>query len=86
MSELTEAHIKFMKNLNSGGLVSVAIYGKVTQTMEILSRPTCREAGLKGIDYLRELGLVRYGDPSPYKSGKSLPIVLTDAGKLVVSA
>lgn len=83
MGELTEAHMKFLKNLNSGGLVAVAIYGKVTQTMEVLSRPTCSEAGLKGIDYLRELGLVRYGDPSPYKSGKSLPIVLTDAGRSV---
>jgi hypothetical protein len=86
MSELQESHRNLLKHIHGGGLVAVAIYGKTTQTREVLSRPTYREAGLKGIDHLRELGLVRYGDPSPYKSGMSLPVVLTDAGKNVVSA
>jgi len=85
MSALTEPHIKFLKNLSNGGLVAIANYGKREITMEVLSRPTCYEAGLKGIDYLRELGLVRYGDPSPYKSGTVTPIVLTEAGKEVIA-
>jgi len=84
MSELTEPHVNFLKNLESGGLVAIAMYGKKELTMELLSRPTCYEVGLKGIDYLRDLGLVRYGDPSPYKSGTINPIVLTEAGKSAV--
>lgn len=84
MSDLTQSHINLLKHIHGGGLVAVAVYGSKTKTIEVLSRPTCRETGLKAIDYLNDLGLIRYGDPSPYKSGKSLPLVLTDAGKSVV--
>lgn len=85
MSELTASHVSFLKHLHGGGLVAMAIYGKREEIVEVLSRPTCMYAGIKAISYLTDLGLVRYGDPSPYKSGKSLPIVLTDAGKEVVA-
>lgn len=65
--------------------LATAIYGKKEEVVEVISRPTCMFAGIKGIAELQELGLVRYGDPSPYKSGRSLPIVLTDAGKAAVA-
>lgn len=84
MSDLTRSHINLLKHIHGGGLMAVAIHGRKTKTIEVLSQPTCRETGLKAIDYLNDLGLIRYGDPSPYKSGKSLPIVLTDEGKVAV--
>lgn len=85
MSDLRQSQRDFLKHLHGGGLVALAIYGKKEEVVEVISRPTCMFAGIKGIAELQELGLVRYGDPSPYKSGRSLPIVLTDAGKAAVA-
>lgn len=82
MSELTQSQVGMLKQLQDGGLIALAVYGKRDLTVEVLSLPKCLYAGVKGIEELRERGLVRYGDRSPYKSGKSLPIVLTDAGRV----
>lgn len=86
MIDLQQSHKDFMKHLSGGGLVAIAIYGKKVGTMEVVSFPKYMNAGLKSISHLMELGLLRYGDPSPYKSGKSLPIVLTEAGKALTEA
>lgn len=86
MSELTESDKNLLQHIQGGGLVGIAVYGKRTKIMEILCSRTCIDAGIKRIDILREAGLVRYGDPSPDKSGRITPIVLTDAGEAVVGA
>lgn len=85
MIDLAKSHIALLRHISDGGLVSLCIYGKRTQTMEVLCRPKTDGAGIKSISYLQELGLVRYGDPSPYKSGKSLPIILTEEGKSAIA-
>lgn len=85
MSELTESQLNLLKHLSGEGLVAIATYGKKEKVIEVVSYPLYHAAGIKSISWLLELGLVRYGDPSPYKSGKSLPIILTDAGKAAVS-
>jgi hypothetical protein len=84
MNNLTASHLEFLKHLNDGGMASIRVYGKSTQTVEVVCKPKSYGAGIKSISYLWDLGLVRYGDSSPYKSGTSRPIVLTDAGKAAV--
>lgn len=85
MSELSIAQIMLLKHIHGGGLVAVATYGKRDVTTEVTTYPKFHAgAGLRSISDLQERGLVRYGDASPYKSGKSLPLVLTDAGKEAV--
>ena len=84
MSDLTASHLQFLKHLDDGGLAALRVYGKSTQTVEVVCKPKSYGAGIKSISYLSDLGLVRYGDPSPYKSGTSRPLVLTDAGKAAV--
>lgn len=86
MRELNASQVNFLKFLRDGGLAAIANYGKMVQTNEVLSRPVCMHAGLRSIDMLIAAGFVRYGDPSPYKSGTVTPIVLTEAGKEAVSA
>jgi hypothetical protein len=81
MSDLTASHLEFLKHLNNGGLASICSYGKHTITTEVICKPKSYGAGIKSISYLSDLGFVRYGDPSPYKSGTSRPLILTDAGK-----
>jgi hypothetical protein len=82
MNDLTPSHVDFLKHVNSGGLAAVCIYGKKELTTEIITRPRCYGAGLKSLSYLHDLGFIRYGDASPYKSGKSFPVLLTELGKL----
>lgn len=84
MNELTASHLSFLKHLSDGGMAALCIYGKRVETTEIVCRPKSYGAGLKSLSYLSDLGLVRYGDPSPYKSGKSLPIILTEEGKAAI--
>lgn len=83
--DISAAHISLLKHIHSGGSVAVATYGKRTQTVEVICNPKSDGAGLKSISHLMELGLVRYGDSSPYKSGKSSPILLTEAGEAVLA-
>lgn len=80
MSELTVSHLALLKHLNGGGLVCVRVYGKSVQTIDVVCKPKSDGAGLKSISHLEELGLIYYGEPSPYKSGTSRPLVLTEAG------
>lgn len=84
MSELTMVHEKVLKYLHKGGLLAVAIYGKSIQTTEVVTYPKFNGVGLKSINYIMDLGFIRYGDPSPYKSGRVVPIVLTYAGKVAL--
>jgi hypothetical protein len=84
MSNLSEPQRQLLKHLGDGGLVATCIYGKRTMTVEVTSRPNCWAAGIRSIELLRKDGLVRDGDPSPYKSGRSIPVVLTDAGRLAL--
>lgn len=81
MSELSWSDRNILTHLSGGGLIAIASYGKTTLTVEVLSRPTCVDVGIKRIAMLGKVGLVRYGDPSPYRSGTVTPIVLTEAGK-----
>lgn len=86
MSELTDSQTQLLKHLSGGGMVATCIYGKRTTTIEVISRPSCWAAGFRSIEVLREAGLIRDGEPSPYKSGKSIPVVLTDAGRAALAA
>lgn len=81
MSELTPSQVSLLRHIHSGGLVCVRVYGKRVQTVDVVCKPKSDGAGLKSISHLEELGLIYYGDPSPYKSGTSRPRVLTEAGK-----
>lgn len=75
---LDEASKAIMNHLAAGGLIAVAAYGKQMVTFEVLSSPRCIEAGLKRIDALVSSGQLRYGDPSPYKSGRVTPLLPTE--------
>lgn len=85
MSELSWSDRNILTHLSGGGLIAIANYGKHTLTVEVLSRPTCVDAGIRRIEQLIVDGLVRWGDPSPYKRGTVTPIVLTDDGKEAVT-
>lgn len=81
MADITQSEKGLLRHLANGGLCALAVYGKTTKTMEALSQPRCLDAGLNRFDSIVSKGLARYGYPSPYKNGKSIPIVLTEAGK-----
>lgn len=79
--ELAESQRNILRHINEGGLISISIHGKRTKTVMIHCLPKCDDAGIMIVEKLLEAGLVRYGDPSPYLSGISTPIILTDAGR-----
>ena len=86
MDDFKESQLSLLRHIHKGGLVAVAIHGKKTKTIEILSRPFTHHAGLMRVEQLREDGMIRDGDRSPYKSGFVTPVILTEKGKLAAES
>ncbi len=83
--EIQEHHKDILKHLAGGGLVAFRIYGKKTMTIDTATSKRGVYVGMTSLFQLVEAGLIRRGDPSPYKSGKSYPYVLTDQGRAVAA-
>lgn len=75
--EISRTDREFLTFLAKGGLATLRVYGKTTITIDVVCKPRF-PAGMRQIGRLEDAGLIRRGEPSPYKSGKSFPYILTE--------
>lgn len=84
--KLNETEKEVLWHLDNGGTIAVRIYGKRVRTMDTICGPSSFRVGLRMLDTLEKAGLICHGEPSPYRSGKSYPILLTELGKTAAYA
>jgi hypothetical protein len=76
--ELGNEQRDVLQYLANGGLIAFRAYNKKTK---IVCQPDCARVGLGTIATLDEAELIRPGEASPYRTGKSYSILLTNLGK-----